>query len=308
MPVRPVVLLGSERFGCYAPLMPDAPVPLPLTILRALAEETHQRLELATRIEHPGESGRAREQVQTAFIEQLVPSSFGVSTGFVVDALGGKSRQVDIVVYRTDYAPVFEIGRVKHFLVESVVAVLEVKAAISKEAVLTQALNNVASVKALDRTNRGRNWILSERELVRPMDRDQDRDQIFSAVVTERSLTNFVEPYSTWLGAHEPREWPNLYIDVARFSALYRYPWSEPDGRVRSAVGTDSMRAEMLSIHLSEPSTKPPLVVLGFELINWFRVVPRIDFSMMDYFPLGTHKHQNYPLPGLGDGPHPQGH
>ena len=86
-------------------------VPVPLTILQALADETRRRLELAGQIEHPGESGRAREQILTAFIEQLVPSCFGVSTGFVVDALGGKSRQLDVVVYQTDYAPAFEIGR-----------------------------------------------------------------------------------------------------------------------------------------------------------------------------------------------------
>ena len=102
---------------------------------------TRRRLELAQQIEHPGESGRAREQILTAFIEQLVPSSFGVSTGFVVDALGG-SRQLDVVVYQTDYAPVFEIGGVKHFLAESVVAVLEVKAVIDSKRDLTQALDN----------------------------------------------------------------------------------------------------------------------------------------------------------------------
>jgi hypothetical protein len=90
-------------------------IPVPLTILRALADETLRRLELAAQIEQPGESGRAREQMLIAFIEQLVPSSFGVSTGFVVDALGEKSKQVDVVVYHTDYAPAFEIGGVKHF-------------------------------------------------------------------------------------------------------------------------------------------------------------------------------------------------
>ncbi len=139
--------------------MPD--VPVPMTILRALADEARRRLELARQIQHPGESGRAREQILIAFIEQLVPSSFGVSTGFVVDALGGKSRQLDVVVYQTDYAPVFEIGRVKHFLVESVVAVLEVKAAIDSERDLTQALDNIASVKGLDRSNRGRNRLVA---------------------------------------------------------------------------------------------------------------------------------------------------
>ena len=138
-------------------------IPVPLTIPRALADETLRRLKLAGEIEHPGESGRAREQILMAFIQQLTPSSFGVSAGFVVDALGGKSKQIDVVVYRTDFAPAFQIGGVKHFLIESVVAVLEVKAAIDSHADLTRALDNIASVKALDRTNRGRNKLLNDR-------------------------------------------------------------------------------------------------------------------------------------------------
>lgn len=68
-----------------------ADVPVPLTILEALADETLRRLALASEVEHPGESGRAREQILTAFIEQLVPSSFSVATGFVVDALGARA-------------------------------------------------------------------------------------------------------------------------------------------------------------------------------------------------------------------------
>ncbi len=47
-----------------------ADIPVPLTILQALADETLKRLALASEIEHPGESGRAREQILTGFIEQ----------------------------------------------------------------------------------------------------------------------------------------------------------------------------------------------------------------------------------------------
>jgi hypothetical protein len=45
------------------------------------ADETLRRLELAPQIEHPGESGRAREQMLIAFIEQLIPSSLGCRPG-----------------------------------------------------------------------------------------------------------------------------------------------------------------------------------------------------------------------------------
>ena len=46
-------------------------VPVPLTILQALADETRRRLELAGQIEHPGESGRAREQSLTIGEQRL---------------------------------------------------------------------------------------------------------------------------------------------------------------------------------------------------------------------------------------------
>lgn len=263
-------------------------VPVPLTILRALADETLARLALAPEIEHPGESGRAREQTLIAFIEHLIPSSFAVSTGFVVDALGGKSRQIDVVIYRTDYHPVFEIGRVKHFLVESVVAVLEVKAAIDKKARLLEALDNIASVKALDRTNRGSNAQLVDRiSLGAGVDQDKNNGQIFGAIVTERSLArNFSADLLTWLTAHPRREWPNIYVDAHRFVAQYRYMWSDPGTAPRRVEGYQTMLAEALAISRSRPHADPPLVILGRHLIDWFRVVPRVDFNPLSYLPL----------------------
>ena len=270
-----------------------ADVPVPLTILRALADETRTRLALAPSIEHPGESGRAREQTLMAFIEQLIPSSFGVSTGFVVDALGGKSRQIDVVVYLTDYHPVLEIGRVKHFPVESVMAVIEVKAAITTKKRLTEALGNIASVKALDRINRRSNARLVDRiSLGGGIDQDEHNGQIFGAIVTEKSLAGSFSPeLLAWLAAHPRREWPNVYADVHRFSARYRYMWSD-HGRTprRPSVGPETMLAESLAIEpyvaATDSPMDSPLVILGRELINWFRVVPRIDFNPLSYFPI----------------------
>ena len=43
------------------------------------------------------------EQIIAAFLGRLLPSSFSISTGFVIDAAGGISRQIDIVIYRNDY-------------------------------------------------------------------------------------------------------------------------------------------------------------------------------------------------------------
>jgi hypothetical protein len=274
------------------------PEPVPLRILRALARETLDRLALASEIEHSGESGRAREQTLIAFIEQLVPSTFAVSTGFVVDALGGKSKQVDVVVYRTDYHPILEIGRVKHFMVESVVAVLEVKAAIDSEADLTQALDNIASVKALDRSNRGRNYEVVDWKRLDFINRDDQAHQVFGAIVTEKSLArDFSKHLLAWLKAHRRHEWPNLYVDVQRFTAQYEYKYFGVSTAPRPAVGCQTMRADRLAISKPEPHREAPLVVLGYNLINEFRVAPRIDFDLSAYFPFRPSDHEFLALP-----------
>ena len=77
-------------------------LPLPKKIVESLDKEVRNQLELASAISHPGESGRARENVIAAFLRKLVPKSFGIDTGFVIDSQGQVSRQVDIVLYRTD--------------------------------------------------------------------------------------------------------------------------------------------------------------------------------------------------------------
>jgi hypothetical protein len=274
-------------------------IPVPLTILRALADETLRRLKLAGEIEHPGESGRAREQILMAFIQQLIPSSFGVSTGFVVDALGGKSKQIDVVVYRTDFAPVFQIGGVKHFLIESVVAVLEVKAAIDSHADLTRALDNIASVKALDRSNRGRNKLLSDRVRTElSVDRDVHAFQVFGVIVTEKSLVkDFEQDLVAWLSTRPRREWPNLYVDVHRLAAYYGYLEPTPDNPQHYVAGAEAMRAERLFISEPDVKNEAPLVFFGYQLIDWFRIVPTIDIGPVDYFPIRGQRYRGWSLP-----------
>ncbi|MCE9781228.1 DUF6602 domain-containing protein, partial [Shewanella algae] len=65
---------------------------------------------------------------------------------------GGISKQIDVVIYSDSYHSVLEIGEVKYFMVESVVAVIEVKASIKDKATLHQALQNIKSVRTATRT------------------------------------------------------------------------------------------------------------------------------------------------------------
>jgi hypothetical protein len=141
-------------------------------------------------------------------------------------------------------------------------------------------------------------------QIGRKADPNDHEAQILGAIVTEKSLvSDFSEDFRARLHAHPRREWPNLYIDVHRFAALYRYlppedRYLRPEDRSRGyVVGTNAMTAEEFVV--SDPHHEAPLVVLGYELLNWFRVVPTIDFDPMDYFPHRSQVHQSWPLPPI---------
>jgi len=269
--------------------------PVTEAIMWALADEVTKQLDLARRIDHPGESGRAREQILTSFIHRLVPSTFGVDTGFVVDAVGGLSKQVDIVIYRNDYAPIFEIGAVKHFLVESVIAVMEVKAAITSISRLDQALENIRSVKSLDRSNGGKNYTLAGRNIGEHVNRDEFKHQVFGAIVTERSLSRDVlrDRLLSFLRAHPRREWPNIYADVSGPVTSYMHSGDRPSLWADPAEGTH--------LWFEHPSSEayqraPSLFQLAYYLIDLFRVAPTVDFEPEAYFPTGIRSGDYWPI------------
>jgi Domain of unknown function (DUF6602) len=84
--------------------------------------------EQAKLLGHPGEVGTGRETVLENILVKYLPRRYGVDSGFVIDALGNKSEQIDIIIYEADYTPVFEIvdGK-KFFPCETVVAVGQVR-------------------------------------------------------------------------------------------------------------------------------------------------------------------------------------
>jgi hypothetical protein len=248
-------------------------------ILAALNKEILTELNLAKAITHSGESGRAREQIITTFLGRLLPSSFSVSTGFVIDAAGGISRQIDIVIYRNDYHPVFEIGGIKHFLIESVAAVIENKASITSTAVLNQALENIKSVKVLDRTNRDKNYILDG--FRSPVNPAEFQHQVFGAILAEESLSRntLKQELLDFLRATPNRNhWLNFYADVRHLSAVYLKSADPPE------VTVVPNEAQYLALtDSSSENFVPPLIELAFEVTNFLRVAPIIDFRPTDY-------------------------
>ena len=254
---------------------------LTANILDALNSEVLNELDLAKSISHPGESGRAREQIIAAFFRRLLPRLYSISTGFVIDATGGISRQIDMVIHRTDYHPVFEIGGIKHFLIESVVVVMENKASITSVETLHKALENIKSVKELDRTNRSKNYTLPSFQQGSPCNPDEFQHQVFGAIVTEQSLSRetLKQELLSFLRANPNRRyWPNAYADVRNLTAGYLKSVDPPEATV--------IPSEARYLGLTDSSSEnfvPPLIELGFEVMNFLRVAPRIDYKATDY-------------------------
>jgi hypothetical protein len=254
-------------------------------ILDSLVAEVLEELRLASAVGHPGESGRAREEVVRRFLRRLVPAAFGIDTGFVIDSQGGISRQIDIVIYRTGYHPVFEVAGVKHFMVESVATVIENKSSITSRERLHQALENVRSVKALDRTGGGRNYRVAAGQESQPVDPEDLNDQVFSAIMTEESLErgSLHLELSSFAGSHPRREWLNMYVDVNSFCGLYltrgenKRLWPHPN--------------EAEAVALTNPNHEQgvsPLLDFAMHLSNFLRVAEYIDFPADLYFPFST--------------------
>jgi hypothetical protein len=167
-------------------------------------------------VKHPGESGRARERVLSDYLSQFIPAAYGIDTGFVIDSTGAISKQIDMVIYRRDYHPVLRVGGLPFFMVESVVVVAEIKASMGTSRDLLTALENVASVKQLDRTAGGSNVALAGSTAIGLADREKFSDQVFAVLLTEQSLgpDRFRQVVQPFLASRPRREWPNFYADA----------------------------------------------------------------------------------------------
>ena len=218
-----------------------------------------------------------------------MPLGFDVSTGFIVDAYGTQSRQQDIVLVRRDYHPIFRIGGVNFFTAESVAATVEVKSALTN-ATLRDALDNVRSVKALDRTAGGSNYVIAGGAAggLRGQQVDQDihEHQILSLIVpgsTTMQPVSAVETHWVENGAMPRRQWPNL-ICVADSWALSYYT------HIEQMHAVDPMEASHFGVTFGPSWDDPevsshtlPLVELAWVLWDFLRVSPLIDVAPSRY-------------------------
>ncbi|MGM0578218.1 MAG: DUF6602 domain-containing protein [Myxococcota bacterium] len=102
---------------------------------------------------HGGAKGAATEAHWQEMLSAFLPTRYQVSKGFVVDADGARSDELDLIIHDRQYSPfLLPYEGAHHVPAESVYAVFEVKQDISK-ARLEYAGDKAASVRALRRTS-----------------------------------------------------------------------------------------------------------------------------------------------------------
>src|SRR5580693_6218205 len=114
---------------------------------RGTRQELSSAFEKSKSVNHNGERGAARESFVEHFLKKSFPQKFVVGTGEIIDPAGGVSPQSDVVVY-DETLPILHYGNANQFLVEGVLAHLEIKSSISKSEV-EDILGKSTGVKSL---------------------------------------------------------------------------------------------------------------------------------------------------------------
>lgn len=104
------------------------------------------------KLSHPGEFGTYREAIVRDFLLSFLPQRLAIDSGFVVNALGETSGQIDLVIYDPSLTPPLESkNRQKFFPVETVIAAGEVRSDIDR-AQFADALIRISRIKAMRST------------------------------------------------------------------------------------------------------------------------------------------------------------
>lgn len=250
--------------------------------------------ELATEVSHNLSSGESREYALRELLKKYLPRRVGIDNGFVIDAHGNESLQIDVIIYDKTIGTVFEINGVKYFPCETVIAVGEVKSDIRSTAKLQDALDKLKSVKKLDRSNDGQNnafvgpglskgWIEFNPS-------KNHRDQIIGFIFTSTSMTReSIISYLQQYNEHTDRRyWMNLFCDINKFIISYETP---------SALYPAAMDA--INFYCTEENEIPDVLLLFYCILATFvaeaHVAKPIYFSYADITETKATYHELFP-------------
>jgi hypothetical protein len=99
-------------------------------LFRIVAERMRGDLRLArAALTHPGLRGASFEEAFRSFLRTYLPRTLEVSTGVIVDSVGGYSRQIDVIISDAARTPVlYAVGETRVVPVECVYMAIKVKA------------------------------------------------------------------------------------------------------------------------------------------------------------------------------------
>jgi hypothetical protein len=172
--------------------------------------------------------GSAREHFITEILKRFLPASVLVGSGEITDG-SKRSGQQDIIIYRSDFPVLSGFSSVNTYLIEGVIATIEVKSDLSSgnPTGLSSAFKNVSTVLALD--NHAIKLSGDEREFRKL----QELMAVKTFVVGYKGWANrksFVENYRT---AGNEVEWqvPNLVYQpghcIIRNSNISRFNYTD---------------------------------------------------------------------------------
>ena len=95
--------------------------------------------------------GDARENFIRDILQRFLPANIVVGTGQVIDSDDKISKQIDLIIYRNDFPILRTFGSSDVYLIEGVIATIEIKSKINTKA-LIEALENCKSVRDLKPT------------------------------------------------------------------------------------------------------------------------------------------------------------
>jgi hypothetical protein len=269
--------------------------------LRELFDGVSKKLKIdfeeqAKLLGHPGEVGSGRENVLKNILVKYLPKRYGVDSGFVIDALGNKSEQIDIVIYEADYTPVFEIvdGK-KFFPCETVVTVGQVRTGIGSREAMQECLGNINSVKRLDRSNNKTNELITGPGVslkgLPPFDPDKNfRDQIFGFVFCSSSMKpdTMVAELQAFNKRSEKKLWINTIVNYNEFLIEYA-------NYDQGYLTQDPMVAQKIS--LIPIKHNPEIFALFISILNNFLNVAHIARpNLFAYCKIDAVEHNDYEL------------
>ena len=118
--------------------------------IKNLSQELVLAYGASKQITTAGTKGDAREDAVREKLGLLLPAGAGVGSGFVIDSDGNASAQIDLIIYETQYCPIFAVGTAKYYPCEAVIAAGEIKSVIGKTE-LHDIYRKIASVRKLNK-------------------------------------------------------------------------------------------------------------------------------------------------------------